>query len=54
MGLCQKALNGVQAEQADTDAIADMRVDVDALTDTGKRIVALAEEMSGLKAKAWG
>lgn len=53
MSLCQQAMNGVQAEVADTKAIASMQVNVDSLKDAGERIVSLGAEMTALKPEAW-
>ena len=53
LGLCQQAMHGVQAEQADTKAISAMQVHVDSLKDAGDRIVDLGMDMAELKPQAW-
>lgn len=53
MGLCQQAMHGVQADQADTKAIATMQICVDSLKDAGEKIVSLGAEMNVLKPEAW-
>lgn len=54
MSLCQQAMNGVQAEVADTKAISSMQTNVDNLKDAGDLIVSLGTEMAAIKEAAWG
>jgi hypothetical protein len=53
LGLCQQAMNGVQAEVADTNAIEAMQAHVDSLKEDGKMIVSLGADMAILKPEAW-